>query len=65
MNEVEHRLQNYNFVRIHRSAIVNLERIKRLKPRLYGDYMVELRDGTTLTMSRVYRKKVMERIACM
>lgn len=62
MNEVEQKLQTHNFVRIHRSSIVNLERIKRLKAVLYGDYVVELRDGSKLAMSRVYRQQVLERI---
>lgn len=63
MNQVEQRLLGYNFSRIHRSTIVNLERIKRLKPGLYGDYLVELRDGTKLTMSRFYRQNVLKQIA--
>jgi len=62
MNEVEQRLREHNFLRIHRSAIVNFDRIKRLKPRLYGDYSVELRDGTKLTMSRGYRQVVLDKI---
>ncbi|HLJ29576.1 MAG TPA: LytTR family DNA-binding domain-containing protein [Candidatus Angelobacter sp.] len=62
MNQVEERLRSHNFLRIHRSAIVNLDRINRLKTRLYGDYTVELRDGTKLTLSRVYRQGVLKRI---
>ncbi len=62
MNDAEGRLCNYNFVRIHRGTIVNLDRIKRLKPRLYGDYLVELRDGTKLPMSRGYLQTVLERV---
>lgn len=62
MNEVEKKLQEHNFARIHRSTIVNLDQIKRLKPLLYGDYKVELRNGSTLTMSRKYRQAVMSRV---
>jgi two-component system LytT family response regulator len=62
MNEVEQRLRDHNFLRIHRSAIVNFDRIKKLKPRLYDDYSVELRDGTKLTMSRSYREVVLKQI---
>ena len=58
MNQVEQRFRGHNFVRIHRSTIVNLDRIKRLKPVLFGDYSVELRNGTRLKMSRSYRKIV-------
>lgn len=62
MNEVEEKLQEHHFARIHRSAIVNLNQIKRLKPQLYGDYIVELRNGSKLTMSRSYRQAVMSRV---
>lgn len=62
MNQVEEKLQAHNFVRIHRSAIVNFDRIRKLKPQLYGDYLVELQDGTRLTMSRGYRRAVLSRI---
>lgn len=62
MNDAEQRLRNHNFVRIHRCAIVNLDRIKRLKPRLYGDYTIELRDGTKLRLSRSYLPAVLDRI---
>ena len=62
MNQVEHRLREHNFLRIHRSAIVNFDRVKKLKPRLYGDYTVELRDGTKLTLSRAYRDAVLKKI---
>lgn len=62
MNQVEQRLRAHNFVRIHRSTIVNLDRIKRLKPVLYGDYSIELRNGAKLTMSRSYRQSVFNRV---
>lgn len=53
---VETRLAPYNFVRISRSVLVNTARIRTLRPALYGDYEVELRDGTKLTLSRGYRE---------
>lgn len=59
MNQVEEKLKVYNFVRIHRSAIINLDRIRKLRPLSYGDYEVELRDGTKLPMSRTYRHTVL------
>ena len=49
------RLDPNAFVRIHRSAIVNTDRIKELQPRGHGDYTVTLKDGTQLIMSRAYR----------
>ncbi len=55
MSGIEARLDRERFVRIHRSAIVNLERVKELQPWFHGDYVVLLRDGTRLTLSRGYR----------
>ncbi len=46
------------FIRIHRSTIVNIERIKELRPYFHGDYIVYLRDGKRLTLSRSYRKEI-------
>ena len=46
------------FVRIHRSTLVNIERIKELSPLFHGDYVVTLMNGTRLTMSRSYRPKL-------
>jgi len=40
MSEVEARLALARFVRIHRSAIVNIDRIRELQPRFRGDYQV-------------------------
>jgi two-component system LytT family response regulator len=58
MNSLEARLDGRRFVRIHRSTIVNIERIRELQPSFHGDYAVRLRDGTELTLSRGYRDKV-------
>ena len=60
MNNVESRLDTSRFLRIHRSTIVNLERIKELQPWFHGDYVVLLRDGTRLTLSRSYRDRLHE-----
>lgn len=59
----EEKLAPSMFVRIHRSAIVNVERIRELKPNLGGDYEVVLRDGTQLTLSRNYRNRLQQLIA--
>ena len=48
------KLDAKKFVRIHRSSIVNVERIKELKPYFHGDYMVYLTGGTELRLSRRY-----------
>jgi len=60
MNSLEGRLDPGKFLRIHRSTIVNIERIRELQPWFHGDYIVLLRDGTKLTLSRSYRQKLQE-----
>ncbi len=60
MNGLENRLDPHKFLRIHRSTIVNVERIQELQPWFHGDYVVILRDGTQLTLSRSYRQKLQE-----
>ena len=62
MNAVECRLLSHNFARVHRTAIVNLERIRRLKPLFYGDYEIELSDGTKVPMSRTHRQAVIRKL---
>ena len=52
MARLEQRLDPEQFVRIHRSAIVRLDRVVRLESASRGDYDVTLRDGTRLTLSR-------------
>lgn len=56
MTALEGRLDPNRFVRIHRSTIVNLDRVKELRHILHGDYAVILRDGTRLTLSRGFRE---------
>jgi two-component system LytT family response regulator len=53
------RLDPVRFVRIHRSTIVNLERVGGIRPTFNGDYLVVLTDGRTLRLSRVFRDRVM------
>jgi two-component system LytT family response regulator len=62
MNAIEGRLDPEKFFRIHRSRIVNMERIQELQPWLNGEYAVLLRTGTRLTLSRGYREKLQERL---
>jgi two-component system LytT family response regulator len=57
---MEQQLPVAGFARIHRSTIVNLNRIKELQPLSYGDYSVVLTDGTRLALSRSYRPKVLD-----
>lgn len=62
MNGIEARLDPQRFVRIHRSRIVNSDRIKELQPWFNGEYVVVLQNGTRLTLSRGYREKLQERL---
>ena len=57
---IAQRLVPKKFLRIHRSSIVNIERIKELHPWFNGDYAVILRDGTRLTLSASYRDRLRE-----
>ena len=50
-------------MRISRSVIVNLDRVKELQPLFYGDYAVLLHDGTRLTLSRNYRDRLEKLLA--
>jgi len=52
---LERRLDPRRFVRIHRSTIVNLERVRELQPYFHGDCFAVLDDGTRLRVSRTYR----------
>jgi two-component system LytT family response regulator len=58
MKNMEARLDPKRFVRIHRSAIVNIDRIKELEPWFHGEYIVIMRDGTRLTASRVFSDRL-------
>jgi two-component system, LytTR family, response regulator len=63
MKNMETRLDGDVFVRIHRSAIVNVERIRELQPWFHGEYVVILHDGTRLMASRVFSDRLDRLIA--
>jgi two-component system, LytTR family, response regulator len=63
IGSLSRRLDAGQFVRIHRSIIVNVRKIKELQPCNRGEYMVVLRDGKQLSCSRGYRAKLQELIA--
>ena len=58
MAAMEQRLDPAKFVRIHRSAIVNVARIRELRPYSSREYAVILHDGTRLRLSRRYRGRL-------
>jgi two-component system, LytTR family, response regulator len=62
MATLEHELDPRKFLRIHRSAIVNLDRIRVLQPWFRGGFRVVLNTGAVLTLSQAYRKSLEERI---
>ena len=57
---MEAQLDPATFPRIHRSQIVNLNRIRELHPWSHGEYHVILHDGSQLTLSRTYRDRLQE-----
>ena len=62
MNAIEARLDSERFFRIHRSRIVNVERIQEMQPWLNGEYSIVLRSGIRLTLSRGYRERLQDRL---
>jgi two-component system LytT family response regulator len=60
MLDFERRLHPQEFARIHRSTIVNLDRIATIHPDWHGDYAVALTTGHTLRLSRRYRSSVLK-----
>lgn len=60
MNALEPKLNSEQFIRIHRSAIINLDRIKALQPWFRGEQVLVLKDGTELTVGRAFRDRLQQ-----
>ena len=58
MAALEDRLDPARFIRIHRSTIVNADRLRKLSPSFEGEYAVVLQDGTKLRLSRGYQDRI-------
>jgi two-component system LytT family response regulator len=58
ISAMERLLPPAKFLRISRSVIVNLNRVKEVQPLFYGDHVVILRNGTKLTLTRSHRDKL-------
>ena len=58
MARLEARLDPKQFLRIHRSTIVNIDRLRKLSPSFAGEYVVILHDGTKLKLSRGYHERI-------
>jgi two-component system, LytTR family, response regulator len=61
MNEIETQLEGLSFARIHRSTIVNVDRLTEIRPSPHGDFQVVLENGTALRLSRAYRDHLLPR----
>jgi two-component system, LytTR family, response regulator len=62
MNALEPKLDPEQFVRIHRSTIVNLDRVRQMQPWFRGEQILVLKDGTQLNVGRAFRGKLLQQI---
>jgi two-component system LytT family response regulator len=60
LTAMESQLDPKKFVRVHRSTMVNVDRIKELQPLFNGEHSLILENGTRLTLSRKYKDKLFE-----
>ena len=60
LNALEERLPVDRFMRVSRSAMVNIEQIKELHPMFHGEYVIILRSGAKVTLTRTYRDKLQQ-----
>ena len=58
MSSLEKQLDPDRFLRIHRSTIVNIERIREIRPLQHGEHVVVLKNGQRLNLSRGYRDRL-------
>ena len=58
LNALENKLDAAQFLRIHRSTIVNLDRVKELQPWFHGEQVLVLQDGTQLSVGRGFRERL-------
>jgi two-component system, LytTR family, response regulator len=63
LKQMEDRLDRRRFTRVHRSAIVNVTRVRELRPRAHGDADVVLRNGAELVASRTYAARLRKRMS--
>jgi two-component system LytT family response regulator len=62
LGDLDAALDPRRFVRIHRSAIVNIDVIDELQQDVHGDYMVVLKDRTEVRLGRRYRERLQQRL---
>ena len=63
LSAMERELEPWDFVRVHRSHLVNLDAVKEVQPWFHGDQRLVLTDGTLLNLSRRYRDNLRRRMA--
>jgi two-component system, LytTR family, response regulator len=59
ISQLAERLDPRSFARIHRTTIVNLDRVEEIRPLPQGDFIVRMSEGTTLRLSRTYRDQLL------
>ncbi|HKF49285.1 MAG TPA: LytTR family DNA-binding domain-containing protein [Terracidiphilus sp.] len=62
LNDLAERLDPKRFIRVHRSAIVNIESIVQLEPLSHGEFDVVLKNGARTRVSRTYRAQLEQRL---
>jgi two-component system LytT family response regulator len=65
LSELEQDLGDGKFIRIHRSIVVNLDRIRGLELQTSGEYEVILKSKVRLRLSRRYRKRLQDRMGAL
>jgi two-component system LytT family response regulator len=60
LRELEGRLDPGTFVRVHRSAAVNLDFVEKLEPHVHGQYVITMRGGSRVTSSRRHGARLRE-----
>jgi two-component system LytT family response regulator len=58
MAAFESRLDSQKFVRIHRSTLINIDHVQELQATFHGEYVITMRGGQRVTLSRTYRSKL-------
>jgi two-component system LytT family response regulator len=58
ISALEERLDPRRFIRVHRSRMVNLDKVREVHPMFNGDYVFLLRDGTEVSSGRNYRERL-------
>ena len=58
ISHIEEKLQGYGFIRIHRSALVNVCFVEEVRPHSTGEYFVRIKGGKEYTVTRTYKKNL-------